>query len=190
MITTTAMQSSMHVKQTQPNAAVAQLLRKPARGRATARRAKRDLADQVINAVLPLIDPEDKERLREECGEAEVYAALKPIFTDYTVEDAVLASFAIHERMDEREAPDRFEAMCQARDTLQDFICRGLPSSPACAAARVNFLIEEARRSLIADSNMPVLYETIAHDIECLGRNLFKARPKKRRFGDAKWYAN
>lgn len=142
--------------------------------------------EQAIQAVLPMIDPEDREQLREDCGDAEVYAALKPIFASYTVEEAVAASFVISESIDS-SMPDRFEAACQTRDLLQDFICKAKPTSPACAAARVSFLIQEAERT-IADSNMPLLYEAIAEDIECLRRNAFTARANKRRFGGAKWY--
>jgi hypothetical protein len=147
--------------------------------------------EQAIAAVLPMIDPDDREQLSADFGDAEVYAALKPIFADYTVEDAVAASFALGAMLKKNRAPryqpDRFEAGCQARDMLQDFICKARPSSPACAAARMSFLQQEADNT-IAERNMPLLYAAIAEDIERLRRNDFTAPDRKRRFGGCKWY--
>lgn len=152
--------------------------------------------ERVIIAVLPLVDPDDKEQLRKDVGDAEVYAVLKPIFADYTVEDAVAASFTIKRAMKAwekpRYTPDRFEAACQARDLLQDFICKARPSSPDCASARSRFLIEESceNSGTLADANTRPLYEALAQDIDCLRRNDFTSRANKRRFGGAKWYAH
>lgn len=148
-------------------------------------------ANRVVEAILPLVDPEDREHLREDVGDVEVYAAVRPIFADYTVEDAVSASFALRAALDNdipSAKPEHYEALCQARDKLQDFISRARPSSPACAAARVEYLIEEAPLLLITDTNTSLLYKAIAHDIECLRTNNFTARARKRRFGGAKWY--
>jgi hypothetical protein len=130
-------------------------------------------AEQVIAAILPLVDPEDRERLRDDVGDTEVYAAVKPIFADYTVEDAVLASYFIRHAA-KGEDFERFEAACQARDILQDFICRGEPSSPACASARAYFLVHESSSDTIADANLPELHSRIASDIDAIRENHFR----------------
>lgn len=146
-------------------------------------------ANRVVEAILPLVDPEDREQLREDVGDAEVYAAVKPIFADYTVEEAVSASLAIRKVMNDRAIgePDRFEAAFEARMILEDFICKARASSPACATARVNFLLD-GNDQTIGDDNRLCLYDALARDIECLRSGNFAAPAKKRRFGGAKWY--
>ena len=143
-------------------------------------------AEQVIVAILPLVDPESREELRDGVGDAEVYEALKPIFADYTVEDAVLASYFIRHAAKGEEL-ERFEAACQARDILQDFICRGWPSSPACASARVYFLVHESGTQTIVDANLPDLHARIASDIDAIRDNRF-CQHDMRFFGSDRWH--
>jgi len=98
-------------------------------------------AQGVIDALLPFIDPDDNENLREDVGRKDIYLAVAPFFAEFTVADAV-ASYAMIATVKDSipyGTGDRYESACAALDILEDFICTGFASGPECVAAMAHF---------------------------------------------------
>ena len=147
--------------------------------------------ENLIQAVLPLVDHTDGSVLRPGCGISNVFEALSPYFGDYTVADAALMFYfmeAAHEICPgANPAPcldnPRSEAVFQIRKALEYFACSAPPSSPRCVEVRPN-LLDAADEDEIGLDGEDDLRRSIRRDIKRLRANDFSGGE---RFGSDGW---
>jgi hypothetical protein len=146
--------------------------------------------EQVTAAVLPLIDVERATELAEGNTRADVEQALLPLFGHCTVEDAVYAhrllfDAGVHWSNPEVPGDDpRLAEIYEARELLVHFICNGISTGPACAAARASFAERgDGDGDKLPDDLYCCLHFRISHDISNLRQRRFQGERLADHFG-------
>lgn len=118
----------------------------PSRKRSTPKRSPLMLVDEIIAAILPLVDCNGREP--KVCASRLAQAeALAPVIGHYTISDAVLAHSLLEPMTYAPLCPgggdEIKEAAFAIRETLTWFVCAAGASGPGCVAARAYLVMRE-----------------------------------------------
>lgn len=153
--------------------------RKPAPSPEALQFSPQGIVDQLVAAVLPLIDEPGNDK-RPGKTDLDVIQALSPLIGHITVETAVFLyglidmAETVLDQGKGLQADRRLDALTVVKWILEDFASYARASSPACAAARVSLaLIKSADEHFTEDHNDEGIRRSLKWDIQDMRSNDF-----------------
>lgn len=143
----------------------------------------------IASALVPLIEDGSDGKMKEGKGVGDIHAALVPIFGRFTIADAVCVHSFLRPAGDayfgnDGLDGDRTHGVWLARESLVHFICHGMATGPACAAARAQFAqTHDGDGDALTDD----LYRPLHFRISCDISALRSARYFGQRFEEQVW---